>query len=336
ANGAITLNRQSQGYTGSYEGHVTASGAISIDRRNRIIGDVTAGSVLTVHPSATVTGTASGNAAVSPIALPGVVSVTPGMQNVTVTTSSQTLTPGAYRRVRVESNSGLTLTAGTYDLDRLQLRPFTTLTLDVSGGPITIQTATQLAIARDVILKVTGASGPDNGLSHLVTMRTAQTTDVSIGNRSFVAGTIEAPLAKVRIRADASYIGRLAAREIRVDNRTTLWRHGAAPSVVPPAPPVASLSAPEADGSSEALALTVGPNPLRGVAEIAFSLEAAAPVRLAVYDALGREVAVLADGPLAAGAHRAAFDATDLPAGVYVLRLSTPTEATTARVTRVR
>jgi hypothetical protein len=41
---------------------------------------------------------------------------------------------------------------------------------------------------------------------------------------------------------------------------------------------------------------------------------------MALYDVLGREVAVLHDGPLAAGAHRLALDASRLPPGVYVVR----------------
>ncbi len=39
------------------------------------------------------------------------------------------------------------------------------------------------------------------------------------------------------------------------------------------------------------------------------SLPESADVTLAVYDALGRRVATLADGPAAAGPHEARFDA---------------------------
>lgn len=45
-------------------------------------------------------------------------------------------------------------------------------------------------------------------------------------------------------------------------------------------------------------------------------------MRLSIYDLLGREVAVLVDGPLAAGWHTAQFEAGPLPSGVYVARLS--------------
>ena len=78
------------------------------------------------------------------------------------------------------------------------------------------------------------------------------------------------------------------------------------------------------------------PNPTAGRADVPFSLARAGAVRLAVYDALGREVAVLADGDRAAGAHRAAFDATGLAAGVYVVRLTTADGALVRRLTVTR
>ncbi len=65
----------------------------------------------------------------------------------------------------------------------------------------------------------------------------------------------------------------------------------------------------------------VYPNPFAGSAQIAFALDATADVRLAVYDVLGREVAVLVDAELDAGSHSAAFDAAGLPTGTYLYRL---------------
>jgi hypothetical protein len=44
-------------------------------------------------------------------------------------------------------------------------------------------------------------------------------------------------------------------------------------------------------------------------------------VKLTVYDLLGREVAVLANGPMEPGSHTARFDGSLLPSGVYLCRL---------------
>lgn len=63
------------------------------------------------------------------------------------------------------------------------------------------------------------------------------------------------------------------------------------------------------------------PNPFNPATEIAFALPQAGPVRLAVYDMLGREVAVLVDGVKPAGRHTVTFDADHLSSGVYLYRL---------------
>ncbi|MEM1057402.1 MAG: DUF4397 domain-containing protein [Bacteroidota bacterium] len=63
------------------------------------------------------------------------------------------------------------------------------------------------------------------------------------------------------------------------------------------------------------------PNPARGTATISFSLAEAGPVRLSVYDALGREVAVLADGSAQEGTQRAAIASGMLAPGAYVVLL---------------
>ncbi|HYE95019.1 MAG TPA: T9SS type A sorting domain-containing protein [Rubricoccaceae bacterium] len=64
------------------------------------------------------------------------------------------------------------------------------------------------------------------------------------------------------------------------------------------------------------------PNPFNPATTIRYSVGAAGPVRLAVYDVTGREVAVLVDGPLAPSVYEATFDASGLASGVYVVRLA--------------
>jgi hypothetical protein len=63
------------------------------------------------------------------------------------------------------------------------------------------------------------------------------------------------------------------------------------------------------------------PNPFSVATTIRYSLPQPMQVRLAVYDVLGREVAVLADQAQAAGIYAVDFEAGGLPAGVYLYRI---------------
>ena len=78
------------------------------------------------------------------------------------------------------------------------------------------------------------------------------------------------------------------------------------------------------------------PNPTAGQATVRFAMPDAGSVTVAVYDLLGRQVAMLAEGNLAAGWHTASLDASSLSAGLYVVRMTAGTFAATQRVTVVR
>jgi len=89
-------------------------------------------------------------------------------------------------------------------------------------------------------------------------------------------------------------------------------------------------------GSPQALALLAPrPNPARSVAMVPFELPAASRVRLAAYDVLGREVAVLVDADRGPGAHEARLETAHLAAGTYVVRLLAEGERPEARVVRL-
>ena len=66
------------------------------------------------------------------------------------------------------------------------------------------------------------------------------------------------------------------------------------------------------------------PNPFNPTTTISFNLPEAQPVRLAVYNVLGQLVQVLADGPMEAGRHEVRFLADNLPSGLYLARLASP------------
>ncbi len=86
----------------------------------------------------------------------------------------------------------------------------------------------------------------------------------------------------------------------------------------------------------EAALSAVHPNPVRGRAAFTLSLARPERVTVAVFDVLGRRVAVLHEGPLAAGAHALTLDGSALPAGVYLVRAAGETFGLVQRATLVR
>lgn len=110
------------------------------------------------------------------------------------------------------------------------------------------------------------------------------------------------------ITAGAVYSYRLA--EVTSDgNRTVL------PNVVTVEAGIESVTPTE-------FALTQNyPNPFNPNTQIAFALPFASEVTLTVFDALGRNVAILVNGAMAAGNHTVNFDAGNLSNGIYFYQL---------------
>ena len=77
------------------------------------------------------------------------------------------------------------------------------------------------------------------------------------------------------------------------------------------------------------------PNPTRGGATVRFDLPAAAPVALAVYDVLGRRVAVLAEGDRPAGRHEARLPGGLAP-GSYLVRIEAGLDVAVRRLVVLR
>ena len=69
------------------------------------------------------------------------------------------------------------------------------------------------------------------------------------------------------------------------------------------------------------------PNPFNPSVTIPFAVPEAAQVEVALYDVLGRRVAVLANRVFDTGRHTVRFDGSDLASGVYVLRAVMEAEA---------
>ncbi|RPH94354.1 T9SS C-terminal target domain-containing protein [candidate division KSB1 bacterium] len=78
------------------------------------------------------------------------------------------------------------------------------------------------------------------------------------------------------------------------------------------------------------------PNPFNPTTAISFELTSAAHVSLRVFDLLGREVAVLKKGLVAAGTHRVVFDGGGLASGIYFARLDAGDYIQTKKIVLMR
>ena len=78
------------------------------------------------------------------------------------------------------------------------------------------------------------------------------------------------------------------------------------------------------------------PNPFNPSTTVRYDLPVSGSVVLTVHDALGSEVARLADGRVEAGRHSVSFDAAGLPSGTYFLRLHAGGSILTRAISLVR
>ena len=74
------------------------------------------------------------------------------------------------------------------------------------------------------------------------------------------------------------------------------------------------------------------PNPFNSTTSIRYFMPSAANVRLSVYNSVGRLVQTLSEGFAQAGNNQATLQGTDLPTGVYLLRLEAGNEVRSMKV----
>lgn len=100
--------------------------------------------------------------------------------------------------------------------------------------------------------------------------------------------------------------------------------------------PTVTPVATDTPASAALLSLDATPHPVRTTSTFRFTLSTSGPVRLTLHDALGRTVAVLADGLRDAGANAVLLDAAAHAPGIYLARLTTAHGRATARVVVAR
>ncbi len=120
-----------------------------------------------------------------------------------------------------------------------------------------------------------------------------------------------------------------------------VWPHGTRYHLNEIRATVDSLVTPTLDapgGPPSALSLSAGPNPARGPVRVALALPSdARTVRVTVHDVAGREVALLARGPLSAGRHEWSWNGRDVAGaraapGLYLVRVVAGEQVRSSRV----
>jgi|GEM_PF-5782297 len=89
-------------------------------------------------------------------------------------------------------------------------------------------------------------------------------------------------------------------------------------------------------GVPESFGLVTYPNPFNPSTTISYSLPSAGQARLRLFSTDGREVRELMSGYQIAGSHTIRLDGSDLPAGVYLLRLEGANEAVTRKIVLIK
>ena len=85
---------------------------------------------------------------------------------------------------------------------------------------------------------------------------------------------------------------------------------------------VLPVESPPKELPSTSVTIRNAPNPFNARTHVSFTLAESGHVRLVVYDILGREVTSLLDALRTQGEHRVIFEASGLPAGLYMVRLN--------------
>ncbi len=78
------------------------------------------------------------------------------------------------------------------------------------------------------------------------------------------------------------------------------------------------------------------PNPFNPFTTLSYDLHLAGEVRVSVYDALGRRIAILTDTRMDTGRHELTWDASRQASGMYLVRLETPHTTQTRQIMLVK
>lgn len=151
------------------------------------------------------------------------------------------------------------------------------------------------------------------------------------------------PIGNVQLKAGNQPVVRIRTSDITdgkpifVDAVMLLIDRQKSPDLDIPVPIVTSIEKEsDSDIPSGTHLFSAYPNPFNPTTNIRYQLAQSGNVNLTVYDMVGRQVAVLENRVMSAGAHQVTFDAGHLASGVYIYRLVTGEQQLTGKMILIK
>jgi len=231
-----------------------------------------------------------------------------------------------YELVEIGKDATLEVRSGAYYVNRLKLCKNARIEINLTAGEVVFHIGTLLQFGTGS--SVTSSSLGDDA-SRWITFNTKQATRLAIGDRSRVLGTVSAPNCDVVIGSEAGFKGAVSANKISTDDYSTFIYHTSTTTLPKE---LRSGSRPE----SICILAQNYPNPFNPGTTIEYGIPEEGEVRLRLFDLLGREVEVLADGFRQQGTYTVEFDGMNHPSGTYVYRLEWNGVVMTRRMTLLK
>jgi len=191
-------------------------------------------------------------------------------------------------------------------------------------GPANDTTLSFIGSAPSVTFAWSEAVDPDlDSLEYTVQVDTA----LSFGTpalMNFAAGSATS-LAATLPRASRTYYWRVRASDGQLSTISATARRVVVSFLT-------SVRETEHEGAAEVLEQNF-PNPFNPATSIKYTIPSGGLVRLAVFNLLGQEVALVFEGEQSAGTYEVSFDKADLPTGIYFYRIQAPGFVETKKMT---
>ncbi len=317
--------RFDMGRPGRHAGDVWAAGNINVQPKNIIQGNLTARGEVYISRSAIVSGGVTAGAGFPGLPLPALTFANPpASARIVLITKDKIarIPPGIYNVVRVEEHGVLRLSSGVYTMNNLRLGHESTLALNLSAGPVTINVANILSSSEEVTVKINSAVGTSRDL--LINYKGS--TPFHLGKETQFRGTLIAPNALVVVSIGAVHKGTICAKEIEVLEHARILSHDPADDLSKSSSELEQ----ESDISSNVItSYELGqnyPNPFNPSTRISFGLPQSGTVKLQIYDMLGNNIRTLVNKNMSAGLHEVFWNGQNhageqVTAGIYVYRM---------------